>query len=204
MEGPNVSWWRAVTVLHQLASDKYEDRTSWHENDVDLDAAWRNGGCSIQAVPGWPVDATMIHADPKLILVLGSLKSAIAIPDSNARIGHSIDIVISMNNDDRWYQGEATNYAEYYASVNVQFNLRYGGYDKQDIWGHEADAKRSEYILRWWQVATDLRQSLQWMQRRDPVVVLIHCFGGVNRSSSTLCALSLCTDTQLTKRSRFW
>ena len=193
MGSPPSSWWAAVGVLHQLYRWKFEDKLRWKDNDWALEEAWK--GVSIGDIQRWPADATVIHKSAECILVLGSLKSAIDISGTNKRVqkqagaGHRVDIVISMNADDRWHEGEPDCYETHYKKATVMCNLRYGGFDKQSIRGAEADAKRAEYISRWWQVAADLRDQLRNIRRDVPLVVLIHCFGGVNRSTSTLCAL---------------
>ena len=180
-------WWDSIQVLHQLSVANFYDKRVWHQNDRDLDLAWE--ACTLHDIAPWPVDATVIHSDPYCVFVLGCLKSAVSIPETNQRIGTQVDIVISMNDEDSKHRGEPADYQAYYASVGVQCNLRYGGYDKQNIWYAEAEAKRAEYVFRWWQVATDLLERLRRMYKGEPVVILFHCFGGVNRSSSTLCAL---------------
>lgn len=187
-------WWDALVGLHQLAIASFRNRSTWLPNDLDLERLWQP--CSIHNIQPWPIDATVILSSPLCMLVLGCLKSATSIPETNQRIGHQVDIVVSMNAEDRWHVGEPDNYAAYYNTVGVRKNLRYGGHDKQDIWGVEAAAKRSEYIARWWQVAADLHEHMNAILSEryfdgghGPVVILIHCFGGVNRSSSTLCAI---------------
>ena len=193
IQPPFRCWWSEVRALRQLAVGNFKNKATWNANDRDLEVAWRD--VQIWDIDRWPVDATVIHKGSKCILVLGSLKAAIDITETNKRIGmqagwgHKVDIVISMNAEDEWHQGEPADYKKHYAQAYVRCHLSYGGYDKQSIHGAEADAKRAEYISRWWQVAGDLQDQIRQCQRNGPLVVLIHCFGGANRSSSTLCAL---------------
>jgi hypothetical protein len=149
-------------------------------------------GCRLHVIGDWPIDAAIIFDDGRHVLSLGSVKSACEITEVNRRLGVNIDIVVTMNADDTRRYGERGCYATYYAELGVE-NLRYGGFDKTNVKGEEYDAKKMEYVRRWVAMCSDIDAAFLDGEEavspvRDNVTILFHCYGGVNRSGSALCA----------------
>jgi len=120
------------------------------------------------------------------------VKSACEITEVNRRLGVKIDIVVTMNDDDTRRYGERGCYTTYYAELGVE-NLRYGGFDKTNVKGEEYAAKKMEYVRRWVTMCSDIDAAFLDGEEsvspvRDNVTILFHCYGGVNRSGSALCA----------------
>jgi len=149
-------------------------------------------GCRLHDIGDWPIDAAIIFDDGRHVLLLGSVKSACEITEVNRRLGVNIDIVVTMNADDTRRYGERGCYATYYAELGVE-NLRYGGFDTTNVKGEEYDAKKMEYVRRWVGMCSDIDAAFLDGEEavspvRDNVTILFHCYGGVNRSGSALCA----------------
>jgi len=176
--------------LRGIVTDAHRRYWDWPQHDVDLYYEW--WGCRLHDIGDWPIDATQIYDDGRHVLILGSVKSACEITEVNRRLGVKIDIVVTMNDDDTRRYGEPDCYATYYAELGVE-NLRYGGFDKTNVKGEEYDAKKMEYVRRWVAMCSDIDAVFLDGEEvvssvRDKVTILFHCYGGVNRSGSALCA----------------
>ncbi|CAE7596814.1 unnamed protein product [Symbiodinium natans] len=142
--------------------------------------------CKLNNIETWPVDAVSIFRDEKHHLLLGSVKAACEIEEVNRSLGVRVTVVVTMSDDEwkRW--GERSDYEEYYKSLGV-VNLRYGGWDKILRPGEEYDAKKAEYKERWQKVCRDLDA----VEAPGQKTILFHCFAGLNRSTSALCAFMI-------------
>ena len=173
-----------IRELRSLIESNFWRYWDWPSNDKQLYYEWKKGVCSLNDVNTWPVDGTKIFDDGRHVLILGSIKSACEIEAVNRRIGVPIDVVVTMNADDTPRDGEPANYAAYYRSLGVK-NLRYGGIDSTALTGAEYQTKKREYIIRWQAMCDDIDDVTPVTGK---VTILFHCFGGVNRSGSALCA----------------
>jgi len=180
----------SFSELRGIVTDAYRRYWDWPRHDFNMYNQWM--GCRFNDLSDWPIDAAIIFDDDRHVLLLGSVKSACEITEVNRRLGVNIDIVVTMNDDDTRIHGEPDCYETYYAELGVE-NLRYGGFDKTNVKGEEYDAKKNEYVRRWVAMCSDMDAAFLDGEEavspvRDKVTVLFHCYGGVNRSGSALCA----------------
>lgn len=134
----------------------------------------------------WPFpDVAVIYDGPDMRLVLGSVKSATEIRNLEPAI--KVDIVVTLNADDKKRRGEPEDWAEHFRSRGVR-NLRYGGFDKTRVepGSEEFQTKKQEFLDIWKAMMADLDEVLA--NKTEKVTILYHCFGGVNRSAAALCA----------------
>ena len=173
-----------VMELRTRMDLNYNSYWHWPVNDTNLYYAWKERGCRINDVSNWPVDASRIFDDGRHVLMLGSVKSACRIPVVNRKLGVNIDIVVTMNADDKPCKGELIDYETYYRNLRVK-NLRYGGFDPPNLRSADYDTKKREYLARWEAMCDDIDYA---SQPTGKVTILFHCFTGVHRSAGALCA----------------
>ena len=181
-----------INALHQLCVTAYRNPHLWPNDDVILHAIWTYGYDRpfSDDVSTWPLDASIIFQDTHIVLVLGSIASSSNIAGVNEKIGQKVDVVLSMNDDDPRLRGEPV-YEDHYAEHNVIKNLRYGGLAPMHLFGWQAELKKAECLARWRRMAVDLQMVAidHFSPPSGPIVILVHCSDGMNRSAGALCAL---------------
>jgi hypothetical protein len=81
--------------------------------------------------------------------------------DVNERTASDIDIVVTLNADDKKRVGEREEYVEYYRSLNIT-NLRFGGYDQPNVSGRRFQKKKKEFSRIWLEMCSRIESvSLQ-------------------------------------------
>ena len=178
----------SLPAIRVILETSYQN--CWNQNEWNLHIAWQDcaGAGWADDISKWPVDATKIFEDDQHVLILGSLKSACEIEQVNANLNVNINIVVTMNAGDKdpKRHGERDCYKTYYDELDI-VNLRYDGRDLVSSQRNEYETQKAEYKARWGMVCRDIVH-LEAVNPRGKTTILFHCFGGLNRSSSALCA----------------
>lgn len=189
-------WWQDRSELiriRTILSRSYNCYWHWPKEDLDLYDAHKN--CDFHNISSWPIDAAKIFEDDQHVLVLGSLKSACEIEQVNAKLGITVNIVVTMNAGDTKRTGERPDYGRYYQQLCIR-NFRYDGYDTTNLTGEDYATKQLEYKSRWKTMCEDLDAAFA---PKGKITILFHCFAGVHRSSSALCAFLILRKTYSTE-----
>jgi hypothetical protein len=197
--------YQTLKQAYCLIDDAYQH--AWTEFDWWLHRAWQ-WERSQWTIQDWPNDCKLILKAGMVDFYLGSIAAAWHVSQGNC---HGIvpaavpfACVISMNDDDQQRPGEPSRdeWAKCFEELGIK-NLRYGGYDErvsasetQGTW-HWA-AKKADFKRIWRQMIKDF--ATWWDDHHfdsqmvggtstGPVAVLVHCYGGVNRSTAALICL---------------
>ena len=178
---------KAMDDIHAQVQQAYYNRAQWTTQDHRLDAEWSALMTAYQvhsfprSVAYWPAwDSTVVFRDDYCTAILGTQRTALDIPELRA---HRVDIVVTLN--------ASSYFKESYGKIMYQAegisNLRYRLSDvrisRNDQGFHEIVG---DLARQWIKMMDDIEA--QECSRTRPIVILFHCFAGINRSTSALCA----------------
>ena len=166
----------------------------WHacagfEMDNDSEK-WVSG-----SMTSWPCDALVIYESDALKLYLGGIASALRVDETD---DPDLELVISVNKDDQLQRGCPHSWKTFFEERGLAI-LRYGGFDKGGLGVVWQYLEKIQECLTIWSAL--VREFEVWRPARasaaGQVVVLLHCFGGVNRSSAAALCLIRALDSEL-------
>ena len=147
----------------------------------------------------WPCDAVLVYEfcdqDLDIRLHLGSIAAALKIDDIE---DDDLCLVISMNDQDEKMKTEPSDWHEFFSRRQI-LNIRYRGWDERGIqwfgmWNKWVQ-KIWEFVMIWQQMTYDFVEHHNRHRQKYPdstFSVLVHCFGGINRSgAATLCLVMM-------------
>ena len=144
----------------------------------------------------WPCDAVPVNeiADSTrgIRLYLGSSAAALKVDEIQ---DDSLSLVMSMNDQDTKTKQEPSDWVEFFAGHKLN-NLRYLGWDETNInyWDdYERWAEKIvSFVIIWNSMVMDFIQSHNMFRSEhadDTFSVLVHCYGGINRSGAAILCL---------------
>ena len=183
---------KAIDNIHEQVRKAFHNKAQWTTQDHRLDKEWKtlmndypdhSFPHSIAYWPKW--DSTVVFRDEYCSILLGTQRTALDIPELKAQ---RVDIVVTLNASSYFeerYRSDA-DWIFMYQQEGIS-NLRYHMAD-QRVSRHERGFHSivADLARQWIKMLDDIQ--LQEYTRTKPIVILFHCFAGINRSTSALCA----------------
>ena len=181
-----------------------DDVSEWSANWMEeIEHTWRRGPWSVldSNIFGhrydlgdmtlWPVDGAVIYTSTEGVVMLGSAKAAASLDELHITTGKRVEIVVTLCGSElESLRGRPVmGWEQYYRGFGAKHirapisDWRSQGDDGQ------IEASASEWLEAWTTLFPEIeREIILPRQRERAANKLFHCYGGIQRSSATVCA----------------
>ena len=201
-------------ALHNTLDEHLEMR--WASPDLLL--SYRND------LRAWPADFAPVFCNETVELWICSLGSILKLDELvEANVIEKPHLVLSMNAEDEKGPSEPASYRRFFLYRGIK-NFRFGGDDRTHLHGGRAFRNMQDFDYIWSQMILRVAEFLGAHSLDGgplpqfgggPVRILVHCYGGVNRSGAAVVCLlmyflkftaarAVCTLVRARSANRYW